>query len=235
MRNLLDEKPTLELHGRLKYTVAFVDDEDLRQKRVLDIGCGFGWFELSALARGAAEVVGTEISETDLRTIKRHLQDSRLSTRVASALELPFDDRHFDTVVSWEVLEHIPRNTEPRMFVEVARVLKPGGRFYVSTPHAALLSQLADPAWWLLGHRHYTAKRLYTLAKAASFAVERLEIRGGFWEVTSLLNLYFSKWILRRRPLAEKALTARIDREYETPGFGGLYAKLTKAQQNDGP
>ena len=228
MRNVLDEKPTAELRGRLKYTVAFVEDEDLRQKQVLDIGCGFGWFELNALARGAAAVMATELTETDLQTIRKYLQDERLCTRPASAVALPFTDSSFDTVVSWEVLEHIPKHTEHEMFAEVARVLKPGGRFYVSTPYAALRSKLADPAWWLIGHRHYTAQQLRALAQGAGLRVDRLEIRGGPWEVLSMLNLYLSKWVLGRRPLAAKAMLAHVDQEYTRPGFGGLYLKLTK-------
>ncbi len=231
MRNLMDEKPTADLHGRLRYTAAFVDEGDVRQKHILDIGCGFGWFELNVLARGAASVTGTELTSADLEALRKHLQDPRLRTQTASAVALPFPDHSFDTVVSWEVLEHIPRGTEPRMFAEAARVLKPGGRFYLSTPHAALVSTMADPAWWLIGHRHYSRQRVRALAEGAGLSEERLETRGGVWEVTGLLNLYFSKWVLRRqRPLAAKAWQARVDREYTRPGFGGLYVKLSKAR-----
>lgn len=228
MRNVLDEKPTTELHGRLKYAAAIVEDADLCGRQVLDIGCGFGWFELNVLARGVASIVGTELSEADLKTINRHLQDPRLSTRVGSALDLPFEQGSFDTVVCWEVLEHLPRGTEPQFFAQVARVLKTGGRFYLSTPHGALLSTVADPAWWLIGHRHYTTQRLHALARDGGFQVDQLELRGGVWDLAALLNLYFSKWILRRRPVAEAAFTKRVDDEYTRPGFAGLFVKMTR-------
>ncbi len=228
MRNLLDEKPSTKLHGRLKYAVDLVDDGDLLNRRVLDIGCGFGWFELNALARGASVVVGIEITAVGLRTINTHLTDPRLRTHIASAIDLPFEDASFDTVVCWEVLEHIPQYTEPVMFASVSRVLKPGGKFYLSTPYASLVGTLTDPAWWLIKHRHYSTASLLQLAARAGLSVERLEVRGGLAEVVFTLNLYVSKWILRRQPLAEALFLEKINREYAVPGFYALFAKLSK-------
>ncbi len=57
-----------------------------------------------------------------------------MSFLVAGAGDLPFPDGSFDTVVMWEVLEHIPPGTEPQAFAEIARVLRPGGRLHLSTP-----------------------------------------------------------------------------------------------------
>jgi len=229
MRNVLDEKPTADLNGRLSFSVGFVDPSDLFDKTVLDIGCGFGWFELNALSRGVKEIIGTEISEIDLRPINRYLQDPKLVTKVASAIDLPFPEHSFDTVVSWEVIEHIPQASETIMFSEVARVLKPGGQFYLSTPNASPISTLADPAWWLIKHRHYAPDTLLQLAKAAGLVVASLEVKGGAWEIAFTWNLYFSKWILRRRPIAEKAFLTRVNREYGVRGFNDLFIKMTKS------
>lgn len=71
-------------------------------------------------------------------------------------MELPFENESFDTVVCWEVIEHLPENSEHALFVEVNRVLKVGGAFSLSTPHDSLVSKLLDPAWWLMSHRHYS-------------------------------------------------------------------------------
>jgi 2-polyprenyl-3-methyl-5-hydroxy-6-metoxy-1,4-benzoquinol methylase len=229
MRNLLDEKPAADLHGRLRFSVDYVDTADIAGQRLLDIGCGFGWFELNALSRGALKIVGTELSEMSLRPIRKYLKDPPLTTAVASAIGLPFQDHSFDTVVCWEVLEHIPRRTEAIMFAEVARVLKPGGRFYLSTPSAAPISTLADPAWWLIGHRHYSPGKLRQLATAVGLTVLTDVAKGGPWEILFTWNLYFSNWVLRRRPVAEKNFQARVDREYAAQGFNDLFIKMTKA------
>jgi hypothetical protein len=118
------------------------------------------------------------------------------------------------------------------MFAEVQRVLRPAGRFYLSTPHANLASTLADPAWWLIGHRHYSVARLQALAAEAGFRVDRLTLRGGLWELVWLWDLYLSKWVLRRRPLAEHSVSRRVDEEYNRPGFGGVFVQMTSTKNH---
>lgn len=51
MKNLIQERPAEKLEGRLKKTVQFVDAYDITNKSVVDIGCGYGWFELFALKK----------------------------------------------------------------------------------------------------------------------------------------------------------------------------------------
>src|SRR3990172_3602467 len=129
MINLISEKPTIDLHGRLKFITKFVKADDLINKKVLDIGCGFGWFELFALSQKPKTIVGTEISLNYLQTINKNLHEPRLKTCVGDATNLPFKNNSFDTVVSWEVLEHVKKGTDHKMFKEVARVIKKGGNF----------------------------------------------------------------------------------------------------------
>ena len=108
MRNILDDKPTRDLHGGPAYARSLVDVGDCLDRTILDIGCGFGWFELIALDRGARAIAAIEPTEDDLVTAREHIDDERVDFRVASALELPFEHASFDTVVCWEVLEHLP-------------------------------------------------------------------------------------------------------------------------------
>lgn len=68
--------------------------------------------ELNFLKRGVKKITGIEISENDLTTIKQNIKDERIVLKVGNATSLPFSNEVFDTVVSWEVLEHIPKNTE---------------------------------------------------------------------------------------------------------------------------
>jgi 2-polyprenyl-3-methyl-5-hydroxy-6-metoxy-1,4-benzoquinol methylase len=229
MKNLLDEKPTDELHGRLAFSRDFVDLGLLRDKDVLDVGCGYGWFESLSLMHGAASVTGIEPTEADLVTVRRGIRDERASFRVASATALPFDDGSFDAVVMWEVLEHLPKGSEAEAFSEIARVLRPDGRLFLSTPHATLLTQATDPARWLIGHRHYGLDAVRRLTESAGLEVVRLETRGGPWEIVHMNVLYFSKWILRRRPLFERRLISRSDRDWSRPGgFVHVFLEATK-------
>ena len=95
------------------------------QGRVLDVACGTGY---GTAMLGA---VGVDLSLEALRYAGRYTE-----RRVAAdAARLPFG-RIFDTVVSFETIEHVP---DPERFVaECARVLRPGGLFIVSTPNREL-------------------------------------------------------------------------------------------------
>jgi len=230
MRNLISEKPSSKLHGRLAYTVVFVETADIKDKTILDIGCGYGWFELNALSRDTQMIVATEITKNDLETIKKNIKNPRLKLQEADAINLPFANNTFDTVVSWEVIEHIPKNTEKMMFSEIKRVLKPNGMFYLSTPFASWQSKVFDPAWWLISHRHYSQDQLVEFGRKVGFKLQKVNIKGRWWEVLGILNMYFSKWILRKRLVLEKIFIEKIDKEYrDEDGFVDIFAKFKKS------
>lgn len=228
MKNLLNEKPTKTLHGRLLASVNFVSDTDLINKEVLDIGCGYGWSELSFLERGVKKLSGVEVSEDSLKTIKQNIKDERLVLKSGDAANLPFENELFDTVVAWEVIEHIPKNTEPLMFKEVYRVLKPGGHFYLSTPRKSLFTNILDPAWWLIGHRHYSLKNLSEFAQNNNFEIMETKIVGSWWTLFSIIDLYVSKWIFRRNKLFNNYLNKKEDKEFSSEGFVNIFIKFKK-------
>jgi SAM-dependent methyltransferase len=226
MRNLLDDAPSRDLHTIALHATRFVAPADIRDRSILDIGCGYGWFELYALDGGAQHITGIDVTDRDLQTARRHIDAPNVTFQVAGATELPFPDDSFDTVVCWEVLEHIPRDSERQAFSEIARVLRPGGTFYMSTPHASWIARITDPAWWLIGHRHYHRHDLAGFARDAGLSVELLEVRGGFWLITSILNMYVAKWVFRRGPFFAEAFNRRVDAELAAPGgFAGCFMK----------
>jgi SAM-dependent methyltransferase len=196
---------------------------------MLDVGCGYGWFEYHMLQRGVAHITGTERTDEDLSTARKDLTDPRAHFCVGSALQLPFGDAAFDTVVSWEVIEHVPKNTEPAMFREAYRVLRPGGSYYLSTPHSSLLCNIADPAWWLIGHRHYSVDRLRRLAEENGFEVLQTHVKGGGWSIMADLDMYVSKWVLRRRPVFEAFTRSKQGKEFSrNGGFVNAFVKCQK-------
>jgi ubiquinone/menaquinone biosynthesis C-methylase UbiE len=227
MRNITNSDPTKEIHGRLLGTVNFVEDQDLRGKEVLDIGCGFGWFEVNVKGGNIKKIVGTEMSEGDLETARRYVKNEKVSFTVGNALNLPFKDESFDTVVSWEVLEHVPVGTENRMFREARRVLRKNGVFYLSTPHKSFVANVFDPAWWLVKHRHYREKDLINLVTNNDFKLEQIVQVGGRWELIGVWNLYIAKWIFRRDPFFIDYINRKQDLEYAkgNKGFCGLFLK----------
>jgi len=86
----------------------------------LDLGCGRRPYEKTFFS-GATKYIGAD-----------YLSDRSQPDVICSALQVPFAENSFDTVVSTEVLEHVP---EPlRMLCEIRRVLKPGGHLVLSAP-----------------------------------------------------------------------------------------------------
>lgn len=228
MINTANETPKRKLFGRLSYSLKFID-EDLKEAVVLDVGCGYGWVELNLLKRNIKKIFGIEITEDDLTTAKLNVKDKRVQFVVGSAIDVPFKNDFFDMVVSWEVIEHIPTNTESKMFKEVHRVLKKNGTFYLSTPYASFWSKLFDPAWWLIGHRHYQSDRLIRFGIDNGFMIEKMEIKGGWWEIIGMLNLYIMKWVFRSKPLFDNYIKKRQDLEYRNSnGFTNIFFKFRK-------
>lgn len=228
MKNILDEKPDAKIEGRLRESLLFVNDADVKNKTVLDIGCGYGWCELNFLRKGVKKIVGIEITEADLATVKKSIHDKRAAFKVSGAIDLPFADNSFDTVVCWEVIEHIPKNTEQVMFQEIRRVLKKNGVLYLSTPYNNFFCKVLDPAWWLIGHRHYSKGSLESYGRENGFQVNKTVVKGGWWAILGLLYFYFAKWLFRQS--TESGLIARkSDEEYKkNDGIFDIFVKYTK-------
>ncbi len=220
-----------ELRGYAGYLCTFVRPEDLVGKNVLDVGCGFGWFERYADQNDVGHVTGVEHTDEGLQVARntKVLATKRISFETASALELNSLKKTYDTVVSWEVIEHIPRNSEMKFFQSVHQVLKPNGYFYLSTPYRSFFSNLFDPAWYF-GHRHYSAEALAKYATDAGFVIEKSRTTGGWTMVGSMLNHYISKWIFRRAPIYEdwwlRHLESDLSRE---KGFCVIVMRFKKA------
>ena len=105
----------------------------LRDKRVIDIGCGGGLLSEGMAALGA-QVTGIDLSEKALAIARLHLYESghaidyRLISAEAMADESPAG---FDHVTCLEMLEHVP---DPASTVAAcARMVKPGGQVFLST------------------------------------------------------------------------------------------------------
>jgi SAM-dependent methyltransferase len=101
--------------------------------RVLDVGCGEGQISRALAAAGCA-VTSVDPTGRNIDTARARGGGPRYV--LAGAEELPFADADFDVVVACLVFEHIDA-LEPAV-AEVARVLRPGGRFAFFLNHPLL-------------------------------------------------------------------------------------------------
>jgi len=105
----------------------------LTNKRVLDLGCGFGKMCRYAIEQGAANVVGVDISTKMLAKARSDDADARISY-VRSALEdLRFVPASFDIVVSSLALHYVERFDS--VCANVKSWLVPGAAFVFSVEH----------------------------------------------------------------------------------------------------
>ncbi|MDA3874438.1 MAG: methyltransferase domain-containing protein [Kiritimatiellae bacterium] len=98
----------------------------------LDIGCGQGWY-MAALSAYGYSMAGVDPSKEQIQAARSNLGDQGDTlVQVASAVSLPFDENSFDFVYSVNVFHHILDPDERKeAFLEVVRVLKPGGHFFL--------------------------------------------------------------------------------------------------------
>ncbi len=124
-------KPLHEINPlRLNY---INDRVGLKDKTVLDIGCGGGILAESMAAHGAT-VTGIDLGEAPLAVAKLHLKESGLKVdyRHVSAEDLVREQPEaFDVVTCMEMLEHVP---DPASTIAAcAKLVKPGGQVFFST------------------------------------------------------------------------------------------------------
>jgi len=201
-----------------------IDFASLADKDVLEIGCGTG-VHTRLLAESGARVTAIDLTPTAVELTRRRLELHGLAAdvREADAERLPFEDASFDFVWSWGVIHHSADTSA--IVRQVARVLRPGGRFSFMVYHrssitywiqyqlirgelrespAALANRLSDGVL----ARHFTRRELEALLVPAFDEVE-LRVMGQIGEaiplprrprarIARLVPVSFQRTLLRR-------------------------------------
>lgn len=118
----------------------------LKDKHLLEIGCGMGYDSLEFLKRGV-RVTATDLTPNAVKMTIQHFEVENVKAedvRTANALGLPYEDDTFDAVWANGVL-HATGDTH-RAVQEARRVLKPGGRAIISHFYR-------KPSWMYMIHR----------------------------------------------------------------------------------
>jgi SAM-dependent methyltransferase len=108
--------------------------------QVLDLGCGEGYCSRELKRRGADRVIGMDLSEGMIAAAQSQEAEEGLGIHyeVGCATNLSqFDDRTFDLVVAVFLFNYLTIAQTQQCMAEVARVLRPQGRFIFSVPHPA--------------------------------------------------------------------------------------------------
>ncbi len=115
----------------------------VRGRRVVDLGCGFGWFCRWAHEQGATSILGLDVSEKMLERAVA-TSDVAIEYRRADLEELELPPAAFDIAYSSLALHYI--QDVSRLFATVHQALVPGGAFIFSTEHPVLMAP-SNPGW----------------------------------------------------------------------------------------
>jgi 2-polyprenyl-3-methyl-5-hydroxy-6-metoxy-1,4-benzoquinol methylase len=168
--------------------------------KVLEVGPGAGYL-MDVLARRGCSVIGLDLSQAVVDTIRRRFTLTVLRESLASCADRVGDEQ-FELVVMCHVIEHFSRPLEE--LTQVYRLLKTGARVYVAVPnmgswHARFRGWNGYEAY----HFHYfTATSLRRLFERAGFDIEH----ESSWEgLTAWTNTIYRGWAGARAPASAAA------------------------------
>jgi len=173
---------------------------ELSGRRVLELGFGSGLY-IPAFVKAGAEVYGLEVNEVLLEIAENNMRERGIAARLQlyDGDEMPYSDTYFDYVFSVSVLEHV---TDMQAVIrEMNRVLKVGGRAYISFPNRLAPRETHTGFWCVHYLPRLVAARIYTLL--GSNAVEDI-------------NLHFLTYFSLRRALRGTGLSVVFETQAQT-------------------
>jgi ubiquinone/menaquinone biosynthesis C-methylase UbiE len=117
---------------------------DLQGSRVVDLGCGFGWFCRWARRAGAAEVLGLDVSENMLARARADSADPAVSYVRADLENLDLPEASFELAYSSLAFHYVVHLTA--VLAVVHRALVPGGSLVFSAEHP-IYTAPTRPGW----------------------------------------------------------------------------------------
>lgn len=126
------------LSGLTQYELLFKEVHQIQNKekiKVLDWGCGNGWFSYYLINTGFKDVTSYYYGWDDISPAKEKIKELKVvngaDCNLTNASLLPFDDAAFDVVFSIGVLEHVHETGGDQLHSlnEIKRILKPEGLF----------------------------------------------------------------------------------------------------------
>jgi ubiquinone/menaquinone biosynthesis C-methylase UbiE len=117
---------------------------EIKGKRVVDLGCGFGWFCRWARSHGASHVLGVDLSENMLARAKQDTTDSAIEYLKADLENLQLPLAAFDFAYSSLAFHYI--EDFERLIRVVFRALVPGAQLVFTIEHPIYMASLR-PGW----------------------------------------------------------------------------------------
>lgn len=139
---------------------------ELQGKKVLDLGCGYGWHCRYAAQMGASQILGIDSSEKMIAKAAADNSDVQIRYEVCSIEEYDYPENFYDLVVSNLVLHYL--EDLDSVYQNVYRTLKSGGCFLFNIEHPTftagvnedwIYDENGNPQYWAIDNYYYPGKR----------------------------------------------------------------------------
>jgi 2-polyprenyl-3-methyl-5-hydroxy-6-metoxy-1,4-benzoquinol methylase len=183
---------------------------DLRDRRVLDVGCGRGrWSRL--LRDNGAHVVGIDVSEDAIRLNQANIPGARFIKQ--DVLDMDFAAGSFDVAVSVTVLQHVPYDKQSLAMGRLRHVVRSGG-------HLLLLENIKDR-----GNHMFAQSIQGWVDLAASVGFERILLAGYAYEPL-LVGARYLRGALSRRLATPRGKPSQMQRGRSRKSSFGAAARI---------
>ena len=126
----------------------FIRKHFAKGSQLLHAGCGSG--QVDSEIQKEMEITEVDISVSALSLCRKNNPRARL-VQQADIMDLPFPDGSFDGAYNLGVLEHFTEAEARKIFAQLGRVVKPGGKLVIFWPHSRATSVLVlNSAHWFI-------------------------------------------------------------------------------------
>ena len=154
-QNVYDQPAFFDAYSRMRRSVEGLDGAgewpavrallpDLRDRSLVDLGCGYGWFCRRARDQGAARVLGLDVSERMLAVARGAGADAAISYERADLETFALPEGAFDLAHSSLAFHYV--DDAARLYGQIRRSLSPDGCLVFSIEHPIYMSP-SRPGW----------------------------------------------------------------------------------------
>lgn len=118
---------------------------NFQKKKVLDLGCGYGWHCIYAKQQGAENVIGIDLSQKMIDKAKENSKGLKIEYKQMGIEDIDFEPEEFDIVISSLAFHYIKDLNN--VFKKINRTLKKGGSFVFSIEHPVFTAR-AEQDWF---------------------------------------------------------------------------------------
>lgn len=148
-KNSCNLSARLNLHSfntnKLDWHVWFFEKMDIPENsKILELGCGNGvlWQVNKQAVKENWDITLSDFSEGMLQDSKQNISIDKIKYEIIDIQDIPYEDECFDIIIARHMLYHVL--DIDKALSEVKRVLKPSGKFYVSTNGKEHMQELTE-------------------------------------------------------------------------------------------